>query len=99
MCTVSARLVLAVAAPCAQGGQAEGRLCLAQAVQEHRTVQDSSGHRQTTVTRRSGHQAFITTTREDGQGKQCQEQVVNMDDRECGTEWAAGLGTPTPPPT
>ncbi|XP_064032190.1 HCLS1-associated protein X-1 isoform X4 [Pogoniulus pusillus] len=52
------------------------------AVQERRTVQDSSGHRQTTVTRRSGHQAFVSTTREDGQGKQCQEQVVNMDDRE-----------------
>uniref|UniRef100_A0A663MBB8 Uncharacterized protein n=1 Tax=Athene cunicularia TaxID=194338 RepID=A0A663MBB8_ATHCN len=36
------------------------------AVEERRTVQDSQGRRETTVTRRRGDQAFITTTKEDG---------------------------------
>ncbi|XP_074665384.1 HCLS1-associated protein X-1 [Strix aluco] len=52
------------------------------AVEERRTVQDSQGHRETTVTRRRGDQAFITTTKEDGQSKDYREEVVNMDDRE-----------------
>ncbi|XP_017694468.1 PREDICTED: HCLS1-associated protein X-1 [Lepidothrix coronata] len=52
------------------------------AVEERRTVQDSQGRRETTVTRRRGDQAFITTTKEDGQGKDYREEVLNMDDRE-----------------
>ncbi|XP_009889894.1 PREDICTED: HCLS1-associated protein X-1 [Charadrius vociferus] len=52
------------------------------AVEERRTVQDSQGRRETTVTRRRGDQAFITTTKEDGQSKDYREEVVNMDDRE-----------------
>ncbi|KAM6112600.1 HCLS1-associated protein X-1-like [Phoenicopterus ruber ruber] len=52
------------------------------AVEERRTVQDSQGRRETTVTRRRGDQAFIATTKEDGQGKDYREEVVNMDDRE-----------------
>ncbi|KAM8986108.1 HCLS1-associated protein X-1 isoform 2-T4 [Ara ararauna] len=52
------------------------------AVEERRTVQDSQGRRETTVTRRKGDQAFITTTKEDGQSKDYREEVVNMDDRE-----------------
>ncbi|POI20121.1 hypothetical protein CIB84_016132 [Bambusicola thoracicus] len=43
---------------------------------------DSQGHRETTVTRRRGDQAFITTTKEDGQSKDYREEVLNMDDRE-----------------
>ncbi|XP_071583357.1 HCLS1-associated protein X-1 isoform X2 [Heliangelus exortis] len=39
------------------------------AVEERRTVQDSHGRRETTVTRRRGDQTFITSTKEDGQGK------------------------------
>lgn len=57
-----------------------------QAVEERRTVQDSQGRRETTVTRRRGDQAFITTTKEDGQKRDYQEEVVNMDDR----EWESG---------
>uniref|UniRef100_A0A8B9G1T4 HCLS1 associated protein X-1 n=1 Tax=Amazona collaria TaxID=241587 RepID=A0A8B9G1T4_9PSIT len=52
------------------------------AVEERRTVQDSQGRRETTVTRWRGDQAFITTTKEDGQSKDYREEVVNMDDRE-----------------
>ncbi|KAK2540108.1 hypothetical protein Q9966_004680 [Columba livia] len=52
------------------------------AVEERRTVQDSQGHRETTVTRRRGDQAFITTTKEDGQRRDYREEVLNMDDRE-----------------
>ncbi|XP_031462274.1 HCLS1-associated protein X-1 [Phasianus colchicus] len=52
------------------------------AVEERRTVQDSQGHRETTITRRRGDQAFITTTKEDGQSKDYREEVLNMDDRE-----------------
>ncbi|XP_066194028.1 HCLS1-associated protein X-1 isoform X1 [Sylvia atricapilla] len=52
------------------------------AVEERRTVQDSQGRRETTVTRWRGDQAFITTTKEDGQKKDYHEEVVNMDDRE-----------------
>ncbi|XP_064331032.1 HCLS1-associated protein X-1 isoform X2 [Phalacrocorax carbo] len=52
------------------------------AVEERRTVQDSQGCWETTVTRRRGDQAFITTTKEDGQSKDYREEVVNMDDRE-----------------
>ncbi|XP_062367538.1 HCLS1-associated protein X-1 isoform X2 [Cinclus cinclus] len=52
------------------------------AVEERRTMQDSEGRRETTVTCRRGDQAFITTTKEDGQKKDYQEEVVNMDDRE-----------------
>lgn len=52
------------------------------AVEERRTVQDSHGHRETTITRRRGDQAFITTTKEDGQSKDYREEVLNMDDRE-----------------
>ncbi|KAM9514898.1 LOW QUALITY PROTEIN: HCLS1-associated protein X-1 [Guaruba guarouba] len=52
------------------------------AVEERRTVQDSQGRRETTVTRRKGDQAFITTTKEDRQSKDYREEVVNMDDRE-----------------
>ncbi|XP_066842335.1 HCLS1-associated protein X-1-like isoform X2 [Anser cygnoides] len=52
------------------------------AVEERRTVQDSHGRRETTVTLRRGDQAFITTTKEDGTGKDCREEVLNMDDRE-----------------
>ncbi|KAM9368259.1 HCLS1-associated protein X-1 isoform 1-T2 [Phaethornis superciliosus] len=48
------------------------------AVEERRTVQDSHGRRETTVTRRRGDQTFLTTTKEDGQGK----EVVSVDDRE-----------------
>uniref|UniRef100_A0A8B9NLT6 HCLS1-associated protein X-1 n=1 Tax=Accipiter nisus TaxID=211598 RepID=A0A8B9NLT6_9AVES len=51
-------------------------------VEERRTVQDSQGRQETTVTRRRGDQAFITTTKEDGQSKHYREEVVNMDDRE-----------------
>lgn len=46
-------------------------------------MQDSQGHRETTVTRRRGDQAFITTTTEDGQRRDYREEVLNMDDREC----------------
>lgn len=49
-------------------------------------MQDSQGRRETTVTRRRGDQAFITTTKEDGQNKNYREEVVNMDDR----EWRSG---------
>lgn len=49
-------------------------------------MQDSQGRRETTVTRRRGDQAFITTTKEDGQKRDYQEEVVNMDDR----EWESG---------
>ncbi|XP_065587266.1 HCLS1-associated protein X-1 isoform X2 [Cyrtonyx montezumae] len=52
------------------------------AVEERRTVRDSHGHHETTVTRRRGDQAFITTTKEDGQSKDYREEVLNMDDRE-----------------
>ncbi|XP_062453921.1 HCLS1-associated protein X-1 [Rhea pennata] len=52
------------------------------AVEERRTVQDSQGRRETTVTRRRGDQAFITTTTEDGESRDYHEEVVNMDDRE-----------------
>ncbi|XP_057254617.1 HCLS1-associated protein X-1 isoform X1 [Pezoporus wallicus] len=52
------------------------------AVEECRTVQDSQGRRETTVTRRRGDQAFITTTKEDGQSKDYREEVVKTDDRE-----------------
>ncbi|XP_072214840.1 HCLS1-associated protein X-1 [Excalfactoria chinensis] len=52
------------------------------AVEERRTVQDSQGHRETTITRRRGDQAFITSTKEDGQSKDYREEVLNMDDRE-----------------
>nr|XP_025974501.1 HCLS1-associated protein X-1 [Dromaius novaehollandiae] len=52
------------------------------AVEERRTVQDSQGRRETTVTRRRGDQAFIATTKEDGQSRDYREEVVNMDDRE-----------------
>ncbi|XP_052653737.1 HCLS1-associated protein X-1 isoform X1 [Harpia harpyja] len=51
-------------------------------VEERRTMQDSQGHWETTVTRRRGDQAFITTTKEDGQSKDYREEVVNMDDWE-----------------
>lgn len=54
-------------------------------MEERRTVQDSQGHRETTVTRRRGDQAFITTTKEDGQRRDYREEVLNMDDRECVT--------------
>lgn len=64
----------------------------AQAVEERRTVQDSQGRRETTVTRRRGDQAFITTTKEDGQKKDCREEVVNMDDREWGSGQDARSG-------
>lgn len=67
-----------------------------QAVEEHRTVQDSQGRRETTVTRRRGDQAFITTTKENGQSKDYREEVVNMDDRECSPAEGSGrwLGAP-----
>ncbi|XP_063276387.1 HCLS1-associated protein X-1 isoform X2 [Prinia subflava] len=52
------------------------------AIEERRTVQDSQGRQETTVTRWRGDQAFITTTKEDGQRKDCWEEVVSMDDRE-----------------
>ncbi|XP_040394858.1 LOW QUALITY PROTEIN: HCLS1-associated protein X-1-like [Cygnus olor] len=52
------------------------------AVEERRTVQDSHGRRETTVTLRRGDQAFVTTTKEDGTGKDYREEVLNMDDRE-----------------
>uniref|UniRef100_A0A8B9SWN2 HCLS1-associated protein X-1 n=1 Tax=Anas platyrhynchos TaxID=8839 RepID=A0A8B9SWN2_ANAPL len=39
------------------------------AVEERRTVQDSHGRRETTVTLRRGSQAFVSTTTEDGQSK------------------------------
>lgn len=70
--------------------------CSAQAVEEHRTVQDSQGRRETTVTRRRGDQAFITTTKENGQSKDYREEVVNMDDRECSPAEGSGrwLGAP-----
>lgn len=62
-----------------------------QAVEERRTVQDSQGRRETTVTRRRGDQAFITTTKEDGQSKDYREEVVNMDDREWGAVEGEGI--------
>ncbi|XP_009707879.1 PREDICTED: HCLS1-associated protein X-1, partial [Cariama cristata] len=46
------------------------------------SVPCGQGHGETTVTRRRGDQAFITTTKEDGQSKDYREEVVNMDDRE-----------------
>lgn len=66
--------------------------CSAQVVEERRTVQDSQGRQETTVTRRRGDQAFITTTKEDGQSKHYREEVVNMDDREWGAEEGKGSG-------
>lgn len=60
--------------------------CPVQAVEERRTVQDSHGRREMTVTLRRGDQAFITTTKEDGTGKDYREEVLNMDDREWGAE-------------
>lgn len=59
-------------------------------------MQDSQGRRETTVTRRRGDQAFITTTKEDGQNKDYREEVVNMDDCEWGTE--EGEGSKAGPP-
>ena len=59
-------------------------------------MQDSQGRRETTVTRQRGDQAFITTTKEDGQSKDYREEVVNMDDREWGAEEGEGSG-PGPP--
>lgn len=53
-------------------------------------MQDSHGCWETTVTRQRGDRAFITTTREDGQGKDYREEVVNMDDCEWGTEESKG---------
>lgn len=59
-------------------------------------MQDSQGRRETTVTRRRGDQAFITTTKEDGQSKDYREEVVNMDDREWGAEEGEGTGAGSP---
>ncbi|XP_038024065.2 LOW QUALITY PROTEIN: HCLS1-associated protein X-1 [Anas platyrhynchos] len=52
------------------------------AVEERRTVQDSHGRRETTVTLRRGTQAFVSTTTEDGQGKEHREELLGVDDRE-----------------
>ncbi|XP_035168840.1 LOW QUALITY PROTEIN: HCLS1-associated protein X-1-like [Oxyura jamaicensis] len=52
------------------------------AVEERRTVQDSHGRRETTVTLRRGDQTFVTTTKEDGQGKDYREELLNVDDRD-----------------
>uniref|UniRef100_A0A8B9ZFJ5 Uncharacterized protein n=1 Tax=Anas platyrhynchos TaxID=8839 RepID=A0A8B9ZFJ5_ANAPL len=46
------------------------------AVEERRTVQDSHGRRETTVTLRRGTQAFVSTTTEDGQGKEHREELL-----------------------
>lgn len=56
-------------------------------------MRDSRGRSETTVTRRRGDQAFITTTKEDGQSRDYREEVVNMDDREwwgCGEDAESG---------
>uniref|UniRef100_A0A8B9SX82 Uncharacterized protein n=1 Tax=Anas platyrhynchos TaxID=8839 RepID=A0A8B9SX82_ANAPL len=52
------------------------------AVEERRTVQDSHGRRETTVTLRRGSQAFVSTTTEDGQSKEHREELLGVDDRE-----------------
>lgn len=52
-------------------------------------MQDSHGRRETTVTLRRGSQAFVSTTTEDGQGKEHREELLGVDDR----EWGAGGGT------
>ncbi|KAM9169017.1 LOW QUALITY PROTEIN: HCLS1-associated protein X-1 [Mergus octosetaceus] len=52
------------------------------AVEERRTVQDSRGRHETTVTLRRGDQAFVSTTTEDGQGKEHREELLSVDDRE-----------------
>ncbi|XP_043935311.1 HCLS1-associated protein X-1 [Protopterus annectens] len=52
-------------------------------VEEHRTVRDSQGNEETTVTRMKGEQTFITTTKKDSQGKEERtEKIVSMDDRD-----------------
>lgn len=55
-------------------------------------MQDSQGCRETTVTRWRGDQAFTTTTKEDGQKKDYQEEVVNVNDREWGSGEEARSG-------
>uniref|UniRef100_A0A8C3CJV7 HCLS1 associated protein X-1 n=1 Tax=Cairina moschata TaxID=8855 RepID=A0A8C3CJV7_CAIMO len=52
------------------------------AVEERRTVQDSHGRRETTITLRRGAQTFVSTTTEDGQGKEHREELLGVDDRE-----------------
>ncbi|XP_068027355.1 HCLS1-associated protein X-1, partial [Melanerpes formicivorus] len=49
------------------------------AVEERRTVQDSLGHRETTVRRHSGHQAPGTTPSQDGH---CPQELLSEDHRE-----------------
>lgn len=52
-------------------------------VEEHRTVRDSHGTEETTVTRMKGEQTFITTTKKDSQGQEERtEKILNMDDRD-----------------
>ncbi|XP_069507949.1 HCLS1-associated protein X-1 [Ambystoma mexicanum] len=52
-------------------------------IEEHRTVKDSQGKIETTVSRRKGDQVFERTTITNDEGKkQVSEKVVNMDDRD-----------------
>ncbi|XP_064416626.1 HCLS1-associated protein X-1 isoform X2 [Latimeria chalumnae] len=52
-------------------------------VEERRTVRDSQGNEETTVTRTKGDQTFITTSKKDEHGQEKQaERMINMDDRD-----------------
>lgn len=69
--------------PCDTFWVPRATLCVpVQAVEERRTVQDSHGRRETTVTLRRGSQAFVSTTTEDGQSKEHREELLGVDDRE-----------------
>ncbi|XP_033927041.1 HCLS1-associated protein X-1 isoform X2 [Melopsittacus undulatus] len=50
------------------------------AVEERRTVQDSHGRRETTVTRHRGDQTFTSTITEDGQSRDHREELLRVDD-------------------
>nr|XP_033779617.1 HCLS1-associated protein X-1 isoform X2 [Geotrypetes seraphini] len=52
-------------------------------IEEHRTLQDSQGNRETIVTRRKGEQALISTSTRNQEGKEAHtEKMINMDDRD-----------------
>ncbi|XP_030044041.1 HCLS1-associated protein X-1 isoform X2 [Microcaecilia unicolor] len=52
-------------------------------IEEHRTVQDSQGNKETVVTCRKGDQALISTSTRNQEGKEEHtEKMINMDDRD-----------------
>ncbi|XP_029436019.1 HCLS1-associated protein X-1 isoform X2 [Rhinatrema bivittatum] len=50
-------------------------------IEEHRTVQDSQGNKETTITRRNGTQTLITSTKNQQGKEQPTENMMNMEDR------------------